>query len=182
MHVEQRLVSVRILSLLLAVGLPDVALALALEAIQLLLVPATEVVAAVAVVLVVVVRRLQDRVVLCLHVASVVDGDILVEGVVHIVVLVRYLVLADRACGHVLAGSCILDQGGVLPKLGAEAALLDGACLAAGFLHLPFHEVALLLLYIWRSRGLDKFDESTVAIAFEAQIVQHWRADVAVGR
>lgn len=98
-HVEQRLVSVGILGLLLAVGPPDVALGLALEAIQLLLVPSTEVVATLSVVLVVVVRRLQDRVVLCLHVASVVDGDILVEGVVHIVVLVRYLVLADRACG-----------------------------------------------------------------------------------
>lgn len=58
LHIEQRLVCVRILRLLLAVSLPDITLRLALEAIQLLLVPATEVVAALAVVLVVVVRRL----------------------------------------------------------------------------------------------------------------------------
>lgn len=58
LHIEQRLVCVRILRLLLAVGLPDITLRLALEAIQLLLVPAAEVVAALAVVLVVVVRRL----------------------------------------------------------------------------------------------------------------------------
>ena len=182
-HVEQRLVSVRILSLLLAVRLPDVVLALALEAIGLLLVPSSKVVAAVAGVLVVVVRRLQDRVVLCLQVASVVDGDILVEGVVHIVVLVRYLVLADRAGGHdVLVDSYILNQGGLLPKLRTEAAFLGGACLAASFFNLPFHEVTLLLFHIWRSCRLDKLDESTVAIAVEAQIVQHRCTDVAVGR
>ena len=57
-HVEQHFVRVGILSLLLAVRLPDVALALALEAVRLLLVPAAELVAAVAVVLVVVVRGL----------------------------------------------------------------------------------------------------------------------------
>lgn len=182
-HVEQHFVRVGILSLLLAVRLPDVALALALEAVRLLLVPAAELVAAVAVVLVVVVRGLQDRVVLCLHVAGVVDGDILVERIIGVVVLVRYLVLADRAGGHdVLVGGYVLNECGLLPELGAEAAPLGGAGLAASFFNLSFDEVALFLLHIWRSRRLDKFDESTVAIALEAQIVQHRRADVAVGR
>ena len=135
-HVEQRLVSVRILSLLLAVGLPD----LAMESVQLLLVPTHEVIAAVPVVLVVVVRRLQDRVVLCLHVARVVDGDILVESVVAVVVLVRNLVLADRASGRdVPTCRCILDQSGILSKLGSETAPLDGARLASSFLDLSFH-------------------------------------------
>ena len=53
--------------------------------------------------------------------------------------------------------------------------------MATSLFNLSFHEVALLLFYIWRSCGLDKLDERTVAIAVEAQIVQHWGADVAVG-
>lgn len=91
--------------------------------------------------------------------------------------------MADRACGHhVPASSCILNQSGVLPKLRTETAFLDGARLATSFSNLSFHEVAVLLLYIWRSSGLDKFDEAAVAIAIKAQVVQHWRADVAIGR
>lgn len=81
-HIEQRLVRVRILSLLLAVGLPDPALEAALPLV------ASELVAAVPIVFVVVVRGLQDRVVLCLHVAWVGHRDILVESVVTVVVLV----------------------------------------------------------------------------------------------
>lgn len=82
MRIEQRLVRVGILSLLLAVGLPDPALEAVLP-----LVP-RELVAAVPIVFVVIVRGLQDRVVLCLHVAWVAHGDILVESVVTVVVLV----------------------------------------------------------------------------------------------
>lgn len=75
---------VRILSLLLAVSLPNVTLALALEAAALLLKTSTELVASVTIVLVVVVGRLQDRVVLCLHVSSAVVGDILVKSIVQV--------------------------------------------------------------------------------------------------
>lgn len=179
-HVEEGLVGVRVLGLLLAVGLPDVVLALALEAVQLLLVGGSEVGAALAVELVVVVRGLQDRVVLCLQVASVVHCHVLVEGVVPVVVLVRNLVLADRARGRdALPSRCVLDQSRVLPELGPEAALLDGARLAASFFNLSFHEVALLLFYIWRSGWLDEFDEAAIALE---PIVEHWGTDVAVGR
>jgi len=176
-HVEQRFVRVRVLGLLLVVRLPD----LALDSAQLLLVPAAEVIAAVAVVLVVVVRRLQDRVVLCLHVAGVVHGDILVESVVAVVVLVRNLVLADRASGRdVPTCCCVLDQSG-LPKLGSETAPLDGARLASRLLDLSFHKIALLRFDIRRSRRLNEFEEASLAIAGDP-VVQHWGTDVTVSR
>jgi hypothetical protein len=145
-HIEERLVRIRVLGLLLTVGLPYVGLALALEAIQLLLVPSGEVVAALTIELVVVVGGLEDRVVLGLHVAVVVHGDILVEGVGRVLVLVRDLVLADRP-SDILPSCSVLKQSGILAKL-AETALLDGARLATRFLELPFHEVAVLLFDI----------------------------------
>lgn len=129
--VEKRLVGVRVLGLLLAVGLPY----LALESVQLLLVPAAKVVAAVPVVLVMVVRGLQDRVVLCLHVPRVVHSDVLVESVVAVIVLVGDLVLADRASGGDMpTGPGVLDQCGARAEPGAEAAPLDGTGLSSSFL------------------------------------------------
>ena len=83
--------SIWILSLLLVVGFPN----FALDSAQLLGIPSAKLIAAVppgvavAILLVVVVRCLQDRVVLCLHVARVVvRDDVLGERIVAVVVLV----------------------------------------------------------------------------------------------
>lgn len=118
-----------------------------------------------AVVLVVVVRGLQDGVVLCLCVAVVVSDNVLGEGVGHVVILVRHLIPTDGASGRSLATSCsIPDQSSAQAKLGAEAALRDSPSLAASLPDLPLQKVALLRLDIRRSGRLYEFDEAAVAV------------------
>jgi hypothetical protein len=84
-HIEQVFVGVWILLFLLAVRPPNVAFTLTLETCCLLLETA-KLVACITVVLVVVIRCLQDRVVLCLHVACTIDGHIFVESIVQILI------------------------------------------------------------------------------------------------
>ena len=130
-----------------------------------------------SVVFVVISRCLKDRIIVRLSIAMVVASYTLCQCLSNILVLVGYLVPANRARGRNASPSCLIsNQGCGKPEFGSETALSHCSSLTARLSDEPFHKIALFSPHIRRCRRLDKYQRSTIAVV--QSVVSHGCTDI----